>query len=178
MRRFILSVISIITLYILQTTLFSTAFSLGGISPNLLLMFTCIAGFMRGRKAGLFTGFFCGLLIDFMNGGIIGFTPIMLLYIGYFNGIYHKEYSKEHLLLPISLVAFCDLFSGVIFYIFNYLIRNRLDFGYYLVHIILPEVVYTVMVTIFAYIFVYYVNNQLDILSKKRQAKNVGRQNS
>lgn len=178
MRRFIISFISIIVLYVLQTTVFTTYLSIAGITPNLILMFSCIVGFMRGRRSGMFTGFFGGLLVDLMNGGIVGLTPLMYLFIGYFNGLFYKEYSKEQLLLPIGLVALCDFAYGITFFFFNFLFRNRLNLGYYFVRIIIPEVVYTVIVTIFAYLLVYFINRQLDYIDRKRMARNVHRNNS
>lgn len=57
MRRFIISFVSIIILYVLQCTVFKGALLVAGVAPNLMLMFTCIVGFMRGRKSGMITGF-------------------------------------------------------------------------------------------------------------------------
>ena len=155
MRRFIICFISIILLYVLQCTLFAGIFSIGGITPNLVLMFTCIVGYMRGRTSGLFTGFFGGMLIDIMCGEIIGFTALLFMLAGFFNGLF-----------------------GIASYVTGFLVRNRLDFFYYLGRVILPEVVYTSVLTIFAYIIVYYINRKLDILGKKRQARNVVKNNS
>lgn len=83
MRRFIISFISIIILYALQCTLFASALSVAGITPNLILMFTCIVGYMRGRASGIFTGFFSGLLVDIMAGKIIGFTALLYMLAGF-----------------------------------------------------------------------------------------------
>lgn len=178
MRRFIISFFSIIILYVLQTTVFTIYLSIGNINPNLILMFSCIVGFMRGRRSGMLTGFFGGMLVDIMNGGVIGFTPLVYLLCGYFNGVFYKEYSKEQLLLPIGLVALCDLSYGFLYYFFHFLFRNRLNFGYYFTKIIIPEVVYTVVVTIFAYLLVYFINRKLDYIDRKRSARNVHRNNT
>ena len=101
MRRFIISFVSIIILYVLQCTVFKGALLVAGVAPNLMLMFTCIVGFMRGRKSGMITGFAGGMLIDIMSGGMIGFTPLLYLLAGYYNGMFYKEYTKEQMLLPI-----------------------------------------------------------------------------
>ena len=133
---------------------------------------------MRGRTSGMFTGFFGGLLIDIMNGKIIGFTALLFLLAGFLNGIFHKEYVKEQLIFPISLVAVCDLLFGLSTYVTGFLIRNRLSVGYYLVRFIIPEVIYTCVLTIFAYILVYYINRKLILLEKRKQARNVVKSNS
>ena len=133
---------------------------------------------MRGRTSGLFTGFFGGMLIDIMRGEIIGFTALLFMFAGFFNGLFHKEYVKEQLVFPISICALCNFLYGMALYVTGFLVRNRLDFFYYLGRIIIPEVVYTSVLTIFAYIIVYYINRKLDILGKKRQARNVVKNNS
>lgn len=176
MRRFIISFVSIILLYVLQCTVFKGFLEFGGVAPNLILMFTCIVGFMRGSTSGMLTGFFGGMLVDIMSGGMIGFTPLLYIFAGYFNGMFYKEYTKEHLLLPISLVAMCEFTYGMIYYLVTYVMRNRLNMAYYLSRIIMPELVYTILVTIFAYILVYYINRKLDLLGKKKVAKNVRRE--
>lgn len=171
MRRFILSFVSIVALYVLQCTVFKTQLLIGGVAPNLILMFVCIVGFMRGRTSGTFVGFFGGMLIDIMSGGLIGFTPILFMLAGFFNGMFYKEYTKEEMLLPISLVAMCDFSYGLIYYVITFLLRNRLNLGYYVSTVIIPETIYTVAITIVAYIFVYFINRKLDLIDRKKKVK-------
>lgn len=178
MRRFIISFFSIILLYVLQCTVFKEILNFAGVAPNLILMFTCIVGFMRGRTSGMFTGFFGGMLVDIMSGGMIGITPLLYVLAGYFNGMFYREYTKEQMILPLSLVAMCDFTYGLIYYIVTYVMRNRLKLGYYLSTIIMPEMIYTVGVSVFAYVFVYYINRKLDLISRKKNAKNVKREDN
>lgn len=77
MRRKITVFIIIGVCYLLQTTFFDTL-SFASISPNLLIIVTSSFGFMRGRKEGLFIGFFCGLLLDIFGGGVLGFYSLYI----------------------------------------------------------------------------------------------------
>ena len=104
MRRKIIVFILIAVCYLLQTTLFS-ALSFASISPNLLIIVVSAFGFMRGRKEGLFIGFFCGLLLDIWNGGILGFYSLVYMYIGYINGMFRKLFYPEDIKLPMLLIA-------------------------------------------------------------------------
>ena len=178
MRRFIISFFSIIILYALQCTLFSGALSIADITPNLILMFTCIVGYMRGRASGLFTGFFGGLLIDIMGGKVIGFTALLYMFAGFLNGIFHKEYVKEQLIFPISLVVLCDFLYGIAVFVTGFLVRNKLSFGFYAVRIIFPEMIYTGVITIFAYVFVYFINRKLILLEKKKEVHDAVKSNN
>ena len=71
MKRRIVLFIIITLCFVLQTTLFKTL-SFANISPNLLIIAVSSFGFMRGKKEGLWVGFFCGLLIDIFCGNYIG----------------------------------------------------------------------------------------------------------
>ena len=53
----------ILACFILQSTVFQ-AFAIGSIVPNLLLILTVSFGFMRGKKTGLWIGFFSGIFMD------------------------------------------------------------------------------------------------------------------
>ena len=63
MKRKIIVALMILISFLLQSTVFK-ALAIGSISPNLLVVLTSSFGFMRGKKEGLWVGFFCGLLED------------------------------------------------------------------------------------------------------------------
>ena len=132
MRRKIIVFILIAVCYLLQTTLFS-ALSFASISPNLLIIVVSAFGFMRGRKEGLFIGFFCGLLLDIWNGGILGFYSLVYMYIGYINGMFRKLFYPEDIKLPMLLIAGSDLSCNLFIYFILFLFRNRYDLS--LIHI-------------------------------------------
>ena len=104
MRRKIVIAITIIICFLLQSTLFQTL-SFSSISPNLLIVVTAAFGFMRGKKEGLFVGFFCGIIIDIFFGSILGFNALVYMIIGYCNGIFKKIFYPEEIKLPIALIA-------------------------------------------------------------------------
>ena len=80
MRRKIVLAITIIVCFLLQCTVFK-ALAIASISPNLLIVVVASFGFMRGKKEGLFVGFFAGLLLDVMFGSVIGFYALIYMYI-------------------------------------------------------------------------------------------------
>ena len=82
LRRKLCVFLIIAICFLLQTTLFQ-ALSFASISPNLLVAVTSSFGFMRGRKEGMWIGFFCGLLLDIFFGSVIGFYALIYAYIGY-----------------------------------------------------------------------------------------------
>lgn len=150
MRRFIIQLLIILICFLLQTSLFRYL-DLAGIVPNLLLIPTMSFGMMRGRKEGMLVGFFSGLLLDLFYGSIIGPYALLYMYLGYINGFFHRVYYMEDILLPMLMAGANDLVYNILVYIFAYLLRNRLDIGFYAVHVILPEMIYTMIMTLFIY---------------------------
>lgn len=170
MRRKIIVFILIAVCYLLQTTLFSVL-SFASISPNLLIIVVSAFGFMRGKKEGLFIGFFCGLLLDIWNGGILGFYSLVYMYIGYINGMFRKLFYPEDIRLPMLLIAGSDLSCNLFIYFILFLFRNRYDFSYYFLHIMIPELVYTMVITIFLYFIILKINQRLEVIEKRSASK-------
>lgn len=169
MKRGVISGLLILICFLLQCTVFPS-FSFGGIVPNLLIVLTASFGFMRGEKTGLLIGFFSGLLVDIFFGEVIGFYALLYMYIGYTNGKFNRIFYPEDIKLPIALIIMSDLFYGLICYILMFLMRARFHLFFYMKHIILPEIVYTIVVTIFLYPLVLRINRKLED-SEKRSAK-------
>lgn len=170
MRRKLVVFFIIIISFLLQSTVFE-ALAFASISPNLLLVVTSSFGFMRGRKEGMWIGFFCGLLFDVFAGNVIGFYTLIYMYIGYINGFFRKMFFPEDIRLPIFLICASDLACNILIYVFLFLLRGRLDFPYYLLHIILPELVYTIVVTIVLYFIILKLNQQLEMIEKRGATK-------
>ncbi|MBQ8185129.1 MAG: rod shape-determining protein MreD [Lachnospiraceae bacterium] len=161
MRRKIAVALLIIICFILQNTVFQ-ALSLASVSPNLLLVVTASLGLMRGEKEGLVTGFFCGLLLDIFYGSILGFYALVYLTIGYANGIFHRLFLDEDIKLPMVWIALSDLIYGLLIYFFQFVFRGKFEFGYYFIHIIVPELIYTVVVTLVLYWLIRRLNGWLE----------------
>jgi len=151
--------------FLLQTTFFQ-AISFGGIVPNLLIVLTSAFGFMRGEKEGLFIGFICGLLCDICYGDIVGIQALIMMYIGFLNGKFSGIFYPEDIKLPMALIIISNLSCGVVNYILMFLLRGRLNFSFYFQNIIIPEVVYTTVITLILYPIILKINMQLEAREK------------
>jgi rod shape-determining protein MreD len=170
MRRKIVLFLIIVICFLLQSTLFqSLAFA--GVSPNLLVIVVSSFGFMRGRKEGMLVGFFCGLLVDIFFGYYLGIYALIYMYIGYLNGIFQKRFYPDDIKLPMILIGASDLVFNLSVYVFLFLLRARFNFLYYGRTIILPEFVYTMVITIFLYLILLKINQGLEAVEKRRAKK-------
>ena len=173
MKKYLTLFISIFIAFALQCTLFKF-FSLGKVSPNLLLMLTSLSGFMGGKKEGMFTGFFAGLFTDILYGnGIIGFSMLLFTWIGYISGLFNRLYYPEDVKLPLILTIVSDILYGFLYYVFLFLLRSRLDLGFYFIHVILPEAVYTLIITIIIFKPILFLRDLIDDESPERKASDV-----
>lgn len=169
LRKFIVTLF-VLAGFILQCSVFEKL-AFAGIIPNILIVLTSSFGFMRGEKEGLVIGFFCGMLSDVFFGSFLGFYALVLMYIGYLNGKFSRIFYPEDIKLPIALIITSDLSYGVICYILLFMLRGRLQFAYYFSHVILPEALYTAVVTLFLYPVTLKVNEKLEIREKRSAQK-------
>jgi len=160
MKRCITIGILIIACFLCQSTLFHYL-ELAGVVPNLLLIITMSFGLMRGRKEGLLVGFFSGLLVDVFSGTVIGPFAFLYMTLGYANGFFHRIYYVEDVLLPMFMITFNDFLFNVSVYFVYFMLRNKLQFSEYLVKIILPEMIYTILITLFFYKILVRINLRL-----------------
>lgn len=166
MKRFFITFFIIILCFLLQTTLFQRL-ALADEVPNLLLIITVSVAYMRGKTEGMFTGFFCGLLVD-MYSDVLGIQALLFMIIGYVVGWCNMIYYKDDYTLPIMLIGISDLFYNFFFYVFSFLLRGRLHLIYYLRRIMLPELIYTVLISIVLYKVLHTLN---ELLEKKESTE-------
>ena len=170
MRRKIYVALIIIICFLMQSTLFQ-ALAFASIVPNLLIVVTASFGFMRGRKEGMFIGFFCGLLIDIFFGGMLGFYALIYLYIGFANGCFKKMFFPDDIKLPMLLISASDFTYNMIVYFFRFLFRKQFNISFYMIHIIIPELVYTLLVSVVLYFVILKINQRLEVIEKRSATK-------
>ena len=170
MRRKITVFLIIVVCFLLQTTLFQTL-SFASIAPNLLNVVVSSFGFMRGRKEGMWIGLFSGLLVDVFFGSVIGFYALIYMYIGYINGFFRKIFFPEDIKLPLILISASDLGYNLLVYFFLFFLRGKFQFGYYILHIMIPELVYTIVITIALYFVILKINQKLEAIEKRSASK-------
>jgi len=169
-RRPVVLGLIIILCFVLETTVFQKL-SFASITPNLLIVVTSSFGFMRGNKEGMFVGFFSGLLIDIFFSEYVGFYALIYMIIGYTNGFFNRIFYPEDIKMPLFLIAASDFIYGNLICIFMFIMRSRFDYSYYLNHIIIPELIYTILVTLVLYQIVLKINEELEAIEKRSASR-------
>ena len=124
---------------------------------------------MNGKKEGILIGFVSGLLVEIFAADVIGMNAMLYMYIGYFAGIFNRLFYSDMVMLPLSIIGIGDFSYNLGHYIIRFVLRNKLDFAFYLDKIILPELVFTVFTGFIIFKLLYAINNKW--LFKEQRSK-------
>lgn len=170
MKRKIITVLFILGAFLLQSTVFSRL-TFADIHPNLMIIVTASFGFMRGQREGMAVGFICGLFVDGFWGNIIGFYALIYTVIGYLNGTFHRIFYDDDIKLPLALIGVSDLAYSLAVYICLFMLQGEFIFSYFLGHVMLPELVYTILITLVLYQVILYANRRLEAEEQRSASK-------
>lgn len=166
MIRKIFMTILIVACAILQGVVFNI-FSIASIKPNLLIIITVSFGLMRGRMSGLLTGFISGLVMDVLFPGSLGFQSLIYMWIGYLSGYCYRIFYDDDIKTPLMLTAAAELLYGLYCWASTFLLRGKINLPFYLTRIIIPEMLYTIVLTIFTYHLLYKLNKLISKADKR-----------
>lgn len=169
-KRLFITIVVLFVCYILQCTLFPRL-AIASVKPNIMIILTASYGFMRGPREGMLVGFFSGLMMDIQFGNILGFYALIYMAAGYVNGLFEQLYYDEDIKLSLALVGATEFIYGLVIYLLMFMLRSEFDFLHYLRHIIIPELIYTIVVTLGLYPLILFINHRLDAEEKRSAGK-------
>lgn len=143
--RFIIIIVELLVCYVLQSSVWSSM-TLNNVVPDLLMVVVVAVAYLKGSNAGIIYGFCAGLLLDLTYGTHLGFFALLYLLMGCLAGTVHKFYRKDDNITPLLIIAACIFFSQSAYYVIEFMLRGRLEYGFYFINIILPKIVYTVLI--------------------------------
>lgn len=161
MKRKIVTVVFIVVAFLLQSTVFGKL-AFANVRPNLMIVVTASLGFMRGEKGGMAVGFMSGLLIDLFWGELLGFYTLIYTVIGYLNGTFHRMFFDDDIKFPLVLIGISDLIYSSVGYLCMFMLQGEFIFSYFLGHVMLPELVYTILATLILYQIILHANRRLE----------------
>lgn len=172
MKRVIGQGVIVMLAFILQNTAFSML-SFNGVKPNLLLIIAVFFGYAVGLNNGMLTGFFAGLLCDIFFGPYIGVYSFVFVLIGGFGGLMAKMFYQDDVIFPFVTIGLADGLFGLSFYVFMFLVRGRFSFFGYLKSIILPEILYTLAISVVLIPILHKLNDVLTTIELKEKESDV-----
>ena len=138
MKSKVVFFLTVVVCFLLQSTVMDLI-SIGSVTPNLMLVL-CVS---------------------------IGFYALIYMYIGYLSGYAHRIYYDDDVKVPMFLTAGADLLYNLAVYGLQFLLRGRLGLRTYLYRIIIPEMFYTVFITLIVYRLFRYINYRYMNIARK-----------
>ena len=163
--RILITTLIIFVNFILQTTL-CPLLAVRGIFPNTALIIVTSYALLRGSKEGAIVGGFTGLLMDIFFSRMIGFYTLLYLAMGLLFGRSQKNFYRENYILPVIFCGVSAVLFQAVLYITGFLFRGEGNIVYFLFSMLMPELVYTAVVTILVYRILFGINEWLELKEK------------
>jgi rod shape-determining protein MreD len=108
---------------IMQSTILGD-FALFGAVPDLALCIVVYSAYVNGTMTGQLSGFFSGLLLDFMSASPLGLNCLIRTVIGAVTGIFKGAFFLDVFFLPFILCALATIAKAVIMFLLNLIMGN------------------------------------------------------
>ena len=163
--RILITALIIFVNFILQTTLFPLL-AIQGIFPNTALIIVTSYALLRGSKEGAIIGGCCGVLMDIFFSKMIGFYTLLYLAMGLLFGRSQKTFYRENYILPVIFCTISTVLYQAVLYITGFVFRGEGNLLFFLFSVLVPELVYTAVVTILIYRILFGINEWLELKEK------------
>ena len=117
----------VIILFSIQTTWLGL-FSVGGVVPDLALIWVVYCGVRFPKNIGIGSGVATGILQDSLSGGLLGVNTLSKSFIGLFFSALKDKIFVEGVIPVAFFLILSSLFDGLVFYfsgVFIYLIKTH-----------------------------------------------------
>jgi rod shape-determining protein MreD len=161
--------ILIIIMHALSTTLFQNL-RIGDISPNFMVMIIVSFALLRGSKEGSIIGLIAGLLNDISFGSLLGPTAVIYGIVGYMCGKFNKNFYRENFIIPFVCTLFSSLFYSITF-MMGFILRGKVNFIFFFKSIVIPEIIYTITLSLVIYQIAYIINEKIE--DQERKTRNI-----
>lgn len=136
--------------------------------PNLLLILTFSFGFIYGSTQGMLCGLFAGFLMDCFYTVPLGCFMLIFTIIGFLNGLFTNFYYDDYITLPVVLCIVSELLYNASVLLIRIFTLGSYDIGQAFLQIILPEMLFSLMITLLLYRVFLHANRSLDLSQDKR----------
>jgi len=141
MRLLLVNTVAFIIAVLLQVVV-APYISIGGVSPNFLMITVIIMALVEGPNTGTVLGFVAGLLFDLLGAGPVGPMALVLSITGYIAGLIHENLFAEGWLLPVGIIALATFTSEILYMIVILFLGTQTPLADAFIGIVLPSTLY------------------------------------
>ncbi|MGX8714664.1 MAG: rod shape-determining protein MreD [Lachnospiraceae bacterium] len=173
MKKYCVMLLTAAVVFLIQINVFPMI-DLIRTTPNLLIIVIVGYGFLGGHIDGMLAGLLSGFLMDIVYGNVLGYYELPYMYIGFFSGFFRPYFNTDNFMVPSALCGVSDLIMGLYIFVTGFAVRNRLNLKFYFLKIILPEVVYTVIISLILFRVLVWLINISESRMKRRRRQTHG----
>ncbi len=164
----IITYLVFIILYFLQTNFFSW-FTIGGVSPNLFIIFAIFLGLFTNNYFAIVMSVIMGLTIDFEIGKqFVGPTAIMLTIISILVSYLDKNFSKDSKITILLLVSLGTIVFEIGLYGLNIFVFKYTSEMSTFLKILAVEVAYNIVLTYVLYNLIRKIGSKIERMFKEK----------
>lgn len=150
-------------IYFLQANFFSW-FTIGGIKPNLFVIYILFIGLFGNKSMGIMYGFVYGVFLDLLLEEKIGSNLLGFVLIAIIATIFDKNFSKDSRITIMFMVFGSTIIFEIVSYFMNYILYSVNAEILSFIKILVIEIIYNILITIIIYPlmqkFGYYIENE------------------
>lgn len=170
-KRILTGIVAVFLFFLIQSSVLK-GLAYSGALPNLLLILTVSYGYLRGERAAMVTGFFCGLLLDIFGMNVLGFYALIYVYLGYLAGLCHSWYEPMDFRIPLAMIFTGDLSVLLLQFLLFFVLNRDFGFRYFLMGKALPELAATMIISVGVYPLLLWIEERfvnVDPAEKKKK---------
>jgi rod shape-determining protein MreD len=107
----------------LQSTLLSRLAIYNAV-PDLVLLIIVFMAYNNGTMTGQLTGFFSGLMLDFLSAAPLGLNMLVRTLVGALAGLMKVAFFLDAILLPMLLCAGATILKALLFFVLHLLFSS------------------------------------------------------
>ena len=104
--------------------------------------------------------------MDIFFSKMIGFYTLLYLAMGLLFGRSQKTFYRENYILPVIFCIISTVLYQAVLYITGFMFRGEGNILHFLFSVLVPELVYTAIVTIILYRILFGINEWLELKEK------------
>jgi len=120
-KKIILALVLTVGVALLQSTVLSRFVIYIHAVPDLTLGILVYSAYVNGTMAGQLTGFFSGVLLDFLSSAPLGLNAFVRTIIGALTGVLKDTFYLDFIFLPMALCAGATVIKVLFFFLLHLL---------------------------------------------------------
>ncbi len=125
MKQIISISILIISVVLIEASALSN-WQLLPVMPDIMLLATIYIGMKNGPIIGQVTGFFSGLMIDFLSASPFGLNSMIRTILGFFSGMLHLNVHTKGIVIPSIIAVIATISKAVLLFIISFFYPNKI----------------------------------------------------